>query len=82
MDNDLNEILKMLDSRILSTEIIVNQLFDTLVEKGIIDEDEFQESIDIKVAKINKIAKEYIEEDENDMHKDWGNLFNGPIGEA
>jgi len=79
MDDNLNKIIELLNSRLLSTEIIVNQLFDTLVEKGLIDEDEFQQSIDVKVAEINKIIKKH---DKEDTPNNLGNLFNGPIGEA
>lgn len=79
MDENLNKIIELLNSRLLSTEIIVNQLFDTLVEKGLIDEDEFQQSIDVKVAEINKIIKKH---DKEDTSNNLGNLFNGLIGEA
>lgn len=79
MDENLNKIIELLNSRLLSTEIIVNQLFDTLVEKGLIDEDEFQQSIDVKVAEIDKIIKKH---DKEDIPNNLGNLFNGPIGEA
>ena len=74
------DILEIMNNRLLTLELIVNELHDTLISKGIIDEKEFDESMGKKIQKIKQITDSIKEELEDDIKLP--NLFGGPIGEA
>ena len=74
------EYLELISNRLLTVEMIVDELMETLFDKGIIDRSEFKKSMDSKIDKLNEMA-DSIESDENNT-TNMINLFNGPIGEA
>jgi hypothetical protein len=80
------DIIKILNTKILTLELMVNEIYETLVDKKLIDEDEFNTSINQKVAKINKLLgnetfeMEFESDDDELIH--YSTLFGGPIGEA
>ena len=80
------DIIKILNTKMLTLELMVNQIYETLVDKKLIDEDEFNSSINEKVAKINKLlGSETFEielESDDDELLHYSTLFGGPIGEA
>lgn len=75
-----NEILQIMNNRLLTLELIVNEIHDTLISKGIIDEKEFDESMGKKIQRIKQITDSIKKELEDDIKLP--NLFGGPIGEA
>jgi hypothetical protein len=74
------EVLQIMNNRLLTLELIVNEIHDTLISKGIIDETEFDESMANKIAKIKQITDSL--ETELDESPIIPNFFGGPIGEA
>ena len=74
------DILEIMNNRLLTLELIVNEMHDTLISKGIIDEKEFDESMSHKIQKIKQITDSLKEELKDDIKLP--NLFGGPIGEA
>jgi hypothetical protein len=73
------DILEIMNNRLLTLELIVNEIHDTLISKGIIDEQEFDSSMGEKIQKIKQIADSIESEfDEFELP----NFFGGPIGEA
>ena len=74
------DILEIMNNRLLTLELIVNEKHDTLISKGIIDENEFDESMSEKIQKIKQRTDSLKEELEDDIKLP--NLFGGPIGEA
>jgi hypothetical protein len=74
------EILQIMNNRLLTLELIVNEIHDTLISKGIIDENEFDESMAEKISKIKQITESL--ESELDKSPIIPNFFGGPIGEA
>lgn len=80
------DIIKILNTKMLTLELMVNEIYETLVDKKLIDEDEFNSSINEKVAKINKLlGSETFEielESDDDELLNYSTLFGGPIGEA
>lgn len=74
------EILEIMNNRLLTLELIVNELHNTLISKGVIDEGEFDESMAEKIAKIKELTDSLKSElDESPIIP---NFFGGPIGEA
>jgi len=74
------QVLQIMNNRLLTLELIVNEIHDTLISKGIIDETEFDESMAEKIAKIKQITDSL--ESELDESPIIPNFFGGPIGEA
>ena len=74
------EVLQIMNNRLLTLELIVNEIHDTLISKGIIDEIEFDESMAEKIQKIKQISDTL--ESELDDSPILPNFFGGPIGEA
>ena len=74
------DVLQIMNNRLLTLELIVNEIHDTLISKGIIDENEFDESMANKIAKIKQITDSL--ESELDESPIIPNFFGGPIGEA
>lgn len=74
------DILEIMNNRLLTLELIVNEMHDTLISKGIIDENEFDESMAEKIKKIKQITDSI--KSELDDSPILPNLFGGPIGEA
>lgn len=75
-----SDILEIMNNRLLTLELIVNEIHDTLISKGIIDETEFHKSMTKKIEKLKQI-NDLLESELNDSSK-LPNLFGGPIGEA
>jgi hypothetical protein len=74
------DILQIMNNRLLTLELIVNEIHDTLISKGIIDEIEFDKSMTEKIQKIKQISDTL--ESELDDSPILPNFFGGPIGEA
>ena len=74
------DVLQIMNNRLLTLELIVNEIHDTLISKGIIDEAEFDESMAEKIARIKQITDSL--ESELDESPIIPNFFGGPIGEA
>ena len=74
------EVLQIMNNRLLTLELIVNEIHDTLISKGIIDEIEFDKSMTEKIQKIKQISDTL--ESELDDSPILPNFFGGPIGEA
>jgi hypothetical protein len=74
------EILEIMNNRLLTLELIVNELHNTLISKGVIDEGEFDESMAEKIAKIKELTDSI--KTELDEPIKVSNFFGGPIGEA
>ena len=74
------DILQIMNNRLLTLELIVNEIHDTLISKGIIDESEFDKSMTEKIQKIKQISDTL--ESELDDSPILPNFFGGPIGEA
>ena len=74
------DILEIMNNRLLTLELIVNEIHDTLISKGIIDETEFDKSMTEKIEKLKEIQN--LLESEFDNSPKLPNLFGGPIGEA
>ena len=74
------DILEIMNNRLLTLELIVNEIHDTLISKGIIDETEFDKSMTEKIEKLKEIQN--LLESEFDDSPKLPNLFGGPIGEA
>lgn len=74
------DILQIMNNRLLTLELIVNEIHDTLISKGIIDEIEFDKSMTEKIARIKQITDSL--ESELDESPIVPNFFGGPIGEA
>ena len=74
------DILQIMNNRLLTLELIVNEIHDTLISKGIIDESEFDKSMTEKIQKIKQITDTL--ESELDDSPILPNFFGGPIGEA
>lgn len=74
------EILEIMNNRLLTLELIVNELHNTLISRGVIDEEEFDESMAEKIAKIKELTDSI--KTELDEPITVSNFFGGPIGEA
>ena len=74
------DILEIMNNRLLTLELIVNEIHDTLISKSIIDETEFDKSMTDKIEKLKEIQN--LLESEFDDSPKLPNLFGGPIGEA
>jgi hypothetical protein len=74
------DILQIMNNRLLTLELIVNEIHNTLISKGIIDEVEFDKSMTEKIKRIKQITDTL--ESEFDESPKLPNLFGGPIGEA
>ena len=74
------DILQIMNNRLLTLELIVNEIHDTLISKGIIDEIQFDKSMTEKIQKIKQISDTL--ESELDDSPILPNFFGGPIGEA
>ena len=74
------DILQIMNNRLLTLELIVNEIHDTLISKGIIDEIEFDKSMTEKIQKIKQISDTL--KSELDDSPILPNFFGGPIGEA
>jgi hypothetical protein len=74
------DILQIMNNRLLTLELIVNEIHDTLISNGIIDEIEFDKSMTEKIQKIKQISDTL--ESELDDSPILPNFFGGPIGEA
>ena len=74
------DILQIMNNRLLTLELIVNEIHDTLISKGIIDEIKFDKSMTEKIQKIKQISDTL--ESELDDSPILPNFFGGPIGEA
>ncbi len=74
------EIIESMNNRLLTVEVIVNQLHDTLVSNGVIDKVEFDKSLNEKVKNLKRIADSLKSNSTETLNST--NLFGGPIGEA
>jgi hypothetical protein len=74
------DILQIMNNRLLTLELIVSEIHDTLISKGIVDEIEFDKSMTEKIQKIKQITDTL--ESELDDSPILPNFFGGPIGEA
>jgi hypothetical protein len=74
------DILEIMNNRLLTLELIVDEIHDTLVSNGVIDEEKFDSSIAEKIARIKQITDSL--ESELDESPIIPNFFGGPIGEA
>lgn len=80
-----DEVLELLHTRLITLELIVSEIHENLIDKGLIDKDEFNKSLDVKIKRVKEITDLF--KDDND---DGGtlddinipNIFGGPIGEA
>lgn len=75
-----SEIIEIMNTRLLTLELIVSEIHDTLISNGVIDKKEFDLSINKKIKELKKISDTIESELENDFN--FPNMFNGPIGEA
>lgn len=71
------DILQIMNNRLLTLELIVSEIHDTLISKGIVDEIEFDKSMTEKIKQITDTL-----ESELDDSPILPNFFGGPIGEA
>lgn len=76
-----DEVLELFHTRLMTLELIVSGLHETLIDRGLINKDEFNSSLDDKIKKVKEIAK-IIEEDSSEIETIIPNIFGGPIGEA
>lgn len=74
------DVLEIMNTRLLTLELIVNEMHDTLISNGVINKTEFDASISEKIQKIKQIADSI--ENESDDEVKIPNIFGGPIGEA
>lgn len=80
------DIIRILNTKLLTLELMVNEIYETLVDKELIDEDEFNKSISEKIVKINKLLGdetfeiEFESEDDELLH--YSMLFGSPIGKT
>ena len=70
----------------LTLELMVNEMYETLVAKDLIDEEQFNTSINEKITKIKQLLGEEtfkieFESDDDDV-LNYSSFFGGPIGEA
>jgi|TARA_R110000803_G_C11929851_1_gene315326 hypothetical protein len=73
MDDVMEEVLL---HKLLTLEVIVETIMDTLIDAGIIDQDELDKSIIEKIKQLEKVTQ-YSEEE-----PDYSHIFMGPKGEA
>jgi hypothetical protein len=50
MMND--EVLELFHTRLMTLELIVSELHETLIDRGLINKDEFNSSLDDKIKKV------------------------------
>jgi hypothetical protein len=80
------DIIKILNTKMLTLELMVNEMYETLVAKDLIDEEQFNTSINEKITKIKQLLGEEtfkieFESDDDDV-LNYSSFFGGPIGEA
>ena len=73
------DVLEILNTRLLTLELIVGEIHETLIDGGIIDKDKFNNSLNDKINDLKKIT-DSLKEESNDV--DISTMFGGPIGEA
>lgn len=62
--------------KLLTLEVIVETIMDTLIEKGVVDADTLDESVINKIKQLESISKEL------DDEFDYSSIIMGPAGEA
>ena len=73
------DFLGILSDRLLTLELNVDEMLATLVDKGLIDKDTYEKSMDEKIERLNKLTEESTE---SINHKPNDGMFNNPMGEA
>lgn len=76
-----DKVLELLHTRLITLELIVSEIHESLINKGLIDKDEFNKSLDVKIKRVKEITDLF---EEGDVLDDVNipNIFGGPIGEA
>jgi len=73
------DVLELLNTRLLTLELIVSELHETLIDNGVIDKDKFNESLNKKISDLKKLTDSF-KEDSDEINI--STMFGGPIGEA
>ena len=76
-----DKVLELLHTRLITLELIVSEMHESLINKGLIDKDEFNKSLDVKIKRVKDITDLFEEDDVLD-DVNIPNIFGGPIGEA
>ena len=79
-----DEVLELLHTRLITLELIVSEMHENLIDKGLIDKDEFNKSLDVKIKRVKEITDLFKDDNEDGALDDINipNIFGGPIGEA
>lgn len=77
-----DEVLELLHTRLITLELIVSEMHETLIDTGLIDKDEFNKSLDVKIKRVKEITDLFKDDDNALDDINIPNIFGGPIGEA
>lgn len=78
-----DEVWELFHTRLMTLELIVSEIHETLIDKGLIDKDEFNKSLDDKIKRVKEITEIFDDggiDEIDEIHIP--NIFGGPIGEA
>ena len=77
-----DDVLELFHTRLMTLELIVSEMHETLINNGLINKDEFNSSLNKKIKEIKKVTKIFEDNKSDDVDFYIPNLFGGPIGEA